>query len=53
MYKVKIEIGYTNKALSFKDFGQVQDFLRYLVDGDKEKTRVEIWRETEEGEANE
>lgn len=53
MYKVKIQVGYANRVLKFKDFGQVQDFLRYLVDGDEEKTSVEIWRETEEGDVNE
>ena len=53
MYKVKIQVGYANRVLKFKDFGQVQDFLRYLVDGDEEKTSVEIWRGKEEGEADE
>lgn len=53
MYKVKIQVGYAYRVLKFRDFGQVQDFLRYLVDGDEEKTSVEIWREKEEGKADE
>lgn len=53
MYKVKIQVGYAYRVLKFRDFGQVQDFLRYLVDGDEEKTSVEIWGEKEEGDVNE
>lgn len=60
MYKVRIRVSYCEKVIKFKDFQQVQDFLRYLVDGTDEATSVEIWREdetkedeTEEVEANE
>jgi len=55
MYKVRIRVSYCEKVIKFKDFQQVQDFLRYLVDGTDEATSVEIWREdeTEEAEVNE
>ena len=59
MYKVRIRVSYCEKVIKFKDFQQVQDFLRYLVDGTDEATSVEIWREdeteteTEEVEADE
>lgn len=47
MYKVRIRVSYAEKIIKFKDFVQVQDFLRYLVDGTDEATSVEIWREDE------
>lgn len=47
MYKVRIRVSYCEKIIKFKDFVQVQDFLRYLVDGTDEATSVEIWREDE------
>lgn len=45
MYKLKLKVSYSEKELKFKDFGQVQDFLRYLVDGSDEAVSVEICRE--------
>lgn len=55
MYKMRIKVNYCEKVISFKDFQQVQDFLRYLVDGSEEATNVDIWREdeTKEVEADE
>jgi hypothetical protein len=55
MYKMRIKVNYCEKVINFKDFQQVQDFLRYLVDGSEEATNVDIWREDEpmEVEANE
>lgn len=55
MYNVRIRVSYCEKVIKFKDFQQVQDFLRYLVDGTGEATSVEIWQEDEpmEVEANE
>lgn len=45
MYKLKLKVSYAEKELKFKDFGQVQVFLRYLVDGSDEAVSVEICRE--------
>lgn len=45
MYKLKLKVSYAEKELKFEDFGQVQDFLRYLVDGSDEAIDVEILRE--------
>lgn len=47
MYKMRIKVNYCEKVINFKDFQQVQDFLRYLVDGSEEATNVDIWREDE------
>lgn len=45
MYKLKLKVSYAEKELKFEDFSQVQDFLRYLVDGSDEAIDVEIRRE--------
>lgn len=45
MYKVSIKVGYSTKDLTFKDFIQVSNFLRYLVTGSNDAVEVIITRE--------
>lgn len=51
MYRVSIRVGYNTKDLTFNDFIQVSNLLRYLVAGSNEAIEVIIARE--EGPANE